>query len=1448
MGRHTGWPLLLVMISTMLSISAASDTIAPGDLFGDGDSLISANGRFRLGFFTPGRSKLRYLGIWYNISVQTIVWVANRELGVPDFSGVLSISRSGNLVLSGSNGTIYWSTGAETTGLVKPVARLLNTSNFVITGDSGGNYSWQSFNNPTDSLLPGMMLGWNRRAGRNNTLTAWRSADDPAPGEFAMRLDTSGDSQIFLVRGARPVWRSGWWLGQGFSGIPDMLTYNFPGFTISFFSSEDWVYYTFDARDDSLLFRLVVHPTGVAEHLVWNYDNGAWIRLWMVPKDKCDFMNTCGPFGLPAGLRTPVAAELVPERPQRWMREADAAGLPQRERRVRKVGGGKAAGHVGGGGERHHMGLGECRAACLRNCSCTAYANAEVTGAGGRGCILWGGNLTDLRGNTTGGPDLFVREAAADLAQSTSSSKRVLAVKVVGAAMGTVALGWMCWFLWWRRRKTTTMRVRVGAVSDRWKENETIITLSCDIFLGLGENSHAVVGSGTKTRKKTSHAYEKRTSSGDDHDLPLIDFGIIAAATDGFSAENKLGEGGFGPVYVAWSLWKVGKWTEMVDSSMGNCLHTTEVLKCINVGLLCVQERPEDRPTMASVVEMWGDNTESLPQPKQPGFMATRGPFEVWSLSKGKLCSINEVTVSTVKKLSMGRHTGWPLLLIMISAMLSISAAADTIAPGDLFGDGDSLISANGRFRLGFFTPSRSKFRYLGIWYNTISVQTIVWVANRELGVPDLSGVLSISRSGNLVLSGSNGTIYWSTDAATGLVKPVARLLNTSNFVITGDSGGNYSWQSFNNLTDSLLPGMMLGWNRRAGRNNMLTAWRSADDPATGEFAMRLDTSGDSQIFLMRGARRVWRSGWWNGRGFSGIPDMFTYNFFVFTTSFFSSQDWVYYTFDARDDSLLLRLVVHPTGVSEHLVWNYDNGAWIRLWMVPKDQCDLMNTCGPFGVCNANDSSLCSCLRGFEPPSPQNWYRSDRRDGCVRRTPLDCPNGNDGFVQVAGAKLPDTSAAVVNGTMELGDCRAACLRNCSCTAYASAEVTGAGGSGCILWGGNLTDLRGNTSGGPDLFVRVAAADLGLGENSHAVVGSGTKTKKKTSHPYEKRTSGDDHDLPLIDFGIIAAATDGFSAENKLGEGGFGPVYVRTKQGRLGEGQEVAVKRLAKNSVQGVDEFKNEVVLIAKLQHRNLVRLLGCCIQGEERMLVYEYMPNKSLDAFLFDKTNGSLLDWNTRYKIIKGIARGLLYLHQDSRLRIIHRDLKASNVLLDKEMNPKISDFGMARMFSGDQTEANTRRVVGTYGYMSPEYIMQGLFSVKSDVFSFGVVVLEMVSGKRNRGIYLSDPNLNLLGYAWSLWKAGKWMEMVDSSMGNCLHTAEVLKCINVGLLCVQERPEDRPTMASVVEMWGDNTESLPQPKQPGFMATRGPFEVWSLSKGKLCSINEVTVTMCDGR
>ncbi|VVA39719.1 PREDICTED: cysteine-rich, partial [Prunus dulcis] len=228
-----------------------------------------------------------------------------------------------------------------------------------------------------------------------------------------------------------------------------------------------------------------------------------------------------------------------------------------------------------------------------------------------------------------------------------------------------------------------------------------------------------------------------------------------------------------------------------------------------------------------------------------------------------------------------------------------------------------------------------------------------------------------------------------------------------------------------------------------------------------------------------------------------------------------------------------------------------------------------------------------------------------------------------------------------------------------------------------------------------------------------------------------------------DFETIRSATDDFSDANKLGQGGFGAVY----KGRLANGTYIAVKRLFKNSEQGDREFKTEVTLVAQLQHRNLVRLLGFCLKAGERIVIYEYVPNTSLNHFIFDPIDQAHLDWETRYKIIGGIARGLLYLHEDSRLRIIHRDLKPSNILLDEDMNPKIADFGMARLFMMDQTQGDTNTIAGTYGYMAPEYVMYGRFSVKSDVFSFGVLILEILSGKRISSFQNGENEEDLLSY-----------------------------------------------------------------------------------------------------
>ncbi|KAB2012297.1 hypothetical protein ES319_D09G079900v1 [Gossypium barbadense] len=297
-----------------------------------------------------------------------------------------------------------------------------------------------------------------------------------------------------------------------------------------------------------------------------------------------------------------------------------------------------------------------------------------------------------------------------------------------------------------------------------------------------------------------------------------------------------------------------------------------------------------------------------------------------------------------------------------------------------------------------------------------------------------------------------------------------------------------------------------------------------------------------------------------------------------------------------------------------------------------------------------------------------------------------------------------------------------------------------------------------------------------------------------------------------DFNTIRAATDHFYDGNKLGRGGFGAVY----KGTLAGGKLIAVKRLSSVSRQGDLEFKNEVHLMANLQHRNLVRLQGFCLEGDERLLIYEFVPNGSLDKFLFDPVKKAYLNWERRYKIIGGVARGLLYLHQDSRLRIIHRDLKASNILLDAEMTAKIADFGMARLCAVDQTQGATSRIVGTYGYMAPEYAMHGQFSVKSDTFSFGVLVLEILSGQKNSAFHSGSNIEDLLSFAWRNWEAGTAFDLVDPSLRDGPRR-EVMRCIHIGLLCVQENVAQRPNMGAVVLMLTSDSTTLPLPLEPAF-------------------------------
>ncbi|XP_054782587.1 G-type lectin S-receptor-like serine/threonine-protein kinase CES101 [Prosopis cineraria] len=539
---------------------------------------------------------------------------------------------------------------------------------------------------------------------------------------------------------------------------------------------------------------------------------------------------------------------------------------------------------------------------------------------------------------------------------------------------------------------------------------------------------------------------------------------------------------------------------------------------------------------------------------------------------------------------------------------------------------------------------------------------------------------------------------------------------------------------------------------------------------------------------------------------------------------------------------------------------------------IPSDE--LISDVLPFVRKSPNYGGVMLWMRDYDA---QNNYSDDIKLSslCTElKNASACGNHDNIFEEQVG----NMSAGSSKIYESLPCCQTICKNNCSCVAYAPVNS----GRGCQIWLQGATFTAG--AKGQSIYVLAVRHKgnrwwiwlitgvgssialflicyLSLRRKHKAEVVGTTKQRKilhdiggsamiymaqgKAKRNQKHQIASNNNEVEIFSFESIAVATNNFSFSNKLGEGGFGPVY----KGTLTDGQEVAIKRLAKSSGQGLTEFKNEAKLMAQLQHTNLVRLIGFCIQRDERILVYEYMSNKSLDYYLFDEIKRHVLGWGKRFNIIEGIAQGLLYLHKYSRLKVVHRDLKAGNILLDEEMNPKISDFGMARIFGPKGYEESTNRVVGTYGYMAPEYAMNGVVSIKIDVFSFGVLLLEILSGKKNNSRNDLDGCLNLIGYAWRLWNEDRPLELMDSELSEPNDQKKVLRGIHIGLLCVQDQAVDRPFMVDVISFLSNDTIQLGQPKKPAFFSSVVEEQfVLSNSNQELYSINCVTMSNIDGR
>ncbi|XP_074565440.1 G-type lectin S-receptor-like serine/threonine-protein kinase At2g19130 [Curcuma longa] len=752
----------------------------------------------------------------------------------------------------------------------------------------------------------------------------------------------------------------------------------------------------------------------------------------------------------------------------------------------------------------------------------------------------------------------------------------------------------------------------------------------------------------------------------------------------------------------------------------------------------------------------------------------------------------------------------------------SSSASTDTISASQPLSGNQNITSKDGNFRLGFFVPpgSSSRSYYVGIWYNKISAFTPVWVANRATPVTDpTTSELRISGDGNLVLlaNHSDAGAIWSTNAATSNSTVVAVILDTGNLQLRDESNSSLVfWQSFDYPTDTLLPGAKFGFNKITKRTHRLTSWKSKVDPAPGIFSFEMDQGGNFQYFsFWNSSRTYWTSGLWDGRIFSQIPELlpvYIYNFQVV-----NETDENYFTYTVSNPNYFTsRCVIDPdSGQIRQLTWMENSNSWLLFWAQPRSKCSVYGVCGPFGSCHDLSTPFCTCTKGFRIKSQTDWDLGDRSQGCERVASLQCSGQNnsekDGFFTMANVRLPDNSLSLAMlGSSQ--DCEQACLRNCSCNAYSFNST------GCFVWHGELLNLQEelNQPDAGTLYLRLAASEFQTSESNkkrmvaHISIGvvvpavvvclfiiGGLLWKRERRRAIQS-SKVVQNSLVSFMYDELRIATKNFS--EKLGRGGFGSVFKGSLPGSI----DIAVKKL-EGLYQGEKQFRAEVSTLGAIQHVNLIRLIGFCSQRSKKLLVYEFMPNGSLADQLF-RSNSNVLDWKTRYRIAIGIARGLAYLHEQCRDNIIHCDIKPENILLDDALVPKVADFGLAKLMGRNFSKVLTT-IRGSRGYIAPEWISGMPITIKVDVYSYGMMLFEIISGKRNL-MYTGESSFEFFPLvATNKLVIGDVKSLLDQRLEGNANSEEFEIACKLACWCIQDDESSRPTMSQIVQALEGNLD-----------------------------------------
>ncbi|PAN41981.1 hypothetical protein PAHAL_8G114800 [Panicum hallii] len=797
------------------------------------------------------------------------------------------------------------------------------------------------------------------------------------------------------------------------------------------------------------------------------------------------------------------------------------------------------------------------------------------------------------------------------------------------------------------------------------------------------------------------------------------------------------------------------------------------------------------------------------------------------------------------------------------------AANHDTLTVGQELSVGDKLVSRNGKFAVGFFTfqsgPSTSSKSsnttasprwYLGIWYNKIPVFTTVWVANRDNPITHDAKLsltqLKISRDGNLVIldGATKSRIIWSTviinSTETGRLNTSAVLLNSGNLVVITENSSNpvTLWQSFDYPTDVVLPGAKIGWNKVTGLTRQYISRKSMIDPGTGSFCTELQINGALVHRSWNTSNVFWSWGTVRSSAPKLVPllqsllDINPETRGLIRPDYINNSEEEYYNYTLLNESIYIFYVHDISGQTKLNVWSQAKQSWQTLYTHPISPCTAYATCGPFTVCSGNSNPFCGCMESFSQKSPGDWELGDHTGGCVRDTPLDCTDtknktsSTDIFHPIAHVTLPNNPEIIKDATTQ-SKCIEACLSYCPCTAYSYNN------SICSIWNGDLVDVKkndGTENNSEDvLYLRLAATDLEkLRKNTKrkpvarvivvtSIITFGSLMlimllllmwrNKSKWYGVGLRDSQCGGGIITFRYSDLNHATKSFS--EKLGTGGFGSVF----KGVLSDQTTIAVKRLD-GARQGEKQFRAEVSSIGLIQHINLVRLIGFCCEGDNRLLVYEHMLNGSLDAHLFG-SNPSVLDWNARYQIAMGVARGLSYLHHSCRECIIHCDIKPENILLDASFIPKIADFGMAAFVGRDFSRVLTT-LRGTAGYLAPEWLSGVAITPKVDVYSFGMVLLEIISGKRKTHEQVYTGSNHHVAYfpvqAILKLQAGDVSSLVDPQLHGDFDLAEVERVCKVACWCIQDDESDRPTMGELVQVL-EGLQELDVPPMPRLLA-----------------------------